>query len=237
MARLIHIADSKGRDANVLFSGKPKKTSLRFCTIDGDTTNTLRVVKTTLNGSYEKLIAHFGDDTKLGQELIVNDPELDLLKTGMFIDGANKVFVDANFLPCATVKITEKVFDTTGNLKEERVPKELLGNILEEAPIKPSGKLFPKSQVYNRFIFSKKYQLSHVNGLTFDFLFELAKELHEKDSMMLVGTGEKGIGPLVFQDGGKTYRAFMEGRIKDNKYILLLHLSNLELKSVTSIPV
>ena len=76
-----------------------------------------------------------------------------------------------------------------------------------------------------------------MNGLTFDFLFELAKELHEKDSMMLVGTGEKGIGPLVFQDGGKTYRAFMEGRIKDNKYILLLHLSNLELKSVTSIPV
>jgi len=31
-------------------------------------------------------------------------------------------------------------------------------------------------------------------------------------------------------DGGKTYRAFLEGRIKDNAYLLLIHLSNLELK-------
>jgi hypothetical protein len=48
---------------------------------------------------------------------------------------------------------------------------------------------------------------------------------------MLIGSGEKGVGPLVFQNGGKAYRAFLEGRIKDNGYLLILHLSNLELKS------
>ena len=33
-------------------------------------------------------------------------------------------------------------------------------------------------------------------------------------------------------DGGKTYRAFLEGRIKENAYLLLIHLSNLELKGL-----
>ena len=42
----------------------------------------------------------------------------------------------------------------------------------------------------------------------------------------------KGNEPQVNQDGGKTYRAFLEGRTKDQAYILLIHLSNLELKGI-----
>jgi hypothetical protein len=68
--------------------------------------------------------------------------------------------------------------------------------------------------------------------LTFDFLFEIAKELHEKDAIIMLAGGVKSNEPLVFQDGGKTYRAFLEGRIKDQSYILLVHLSNLELKGI-----
>jgi len=30
--------------------------------------------------------------------------------------------------------------------------------------------------------------------------------------------------------GGKPYNAFLEGRIKDDAYCLILHLSNMELK-------
>ena len=79
-------------------------------------------------------------------------------------------------------------------------------------------------------MFAKKYQLGHVNGLTYDFLYEMAKNLHEKDALMMIGGGPKGTEPLVFQEGGKGYRAFLEGRIQGGKYLLLLHLSNLELK-------
>lgn len=68
--------------------------------------------------------------------------------------------------------------------------------------------------------------------LTFDFLYEIAKDLQEKDAMIMLGGGVKGNEPLVFQDGGKTYRAFLEGRVKDKSYILLIHLSNLELKGI-----
>ena len=49
----------------------------------------------------------------------------------------------------------------------------------------------------------------------------------------MIGAGVKGNEPLVFQDGGKSYRAFLEGRVKDKSYILLLHLSNLELKGIS----
>ena len=51
--------------------------------------------------------------------------------------------------------------------------------------------------------------------------------------MMLVGAGSKGVGPLVMSAGGTPYRAFLEGRVKDDKYCLLLHLTNLELNSLT----
>jgi hypothetical protein len=58
----------------------------------------------------------------------------------------------------------------------------------------------------------------------------MAAELHEKDALMMVGAGPKGNEPLVFQDGGRTYRAYLEGRVQGGAYLLLLHLTNLELK-------
>ena len=92
-------------------------------------------------------------------------------------------------------------------------------------------KFIPKVKLYNKVILSSKYQIKHVNGLTFDFLFNIAKLLHEKESFMIMGGG-KGDEPLVFNDGGKPYRSFLEGRIKDKSYCLILHLSNQELKGI-----
>ncbi len=128
-------------------------------------------------------------------------------------------------------ELAQQVFPD-GTLKEERTPKETFANILAEFPIKPVGKYLPKKDIYNKFVFSKKYQITHVNGLTFDFLYEMAKDLHDNNALMMLAGGEKGNEPLVFQDGGKTYRAFLEGRIKEKSYVLLLHLSNLELKGI-----
>ena len=82
------------------------------------------------------------------------------------------------------------------------------------------------------FVFTKKYQVKHVNGLTYDFLYDMAKQLAEKNAMMLIGSGLKGVGPIVLSDGGTNYRAFLEGRIDGEKYCLILHLTNLELKAL-----
>ena len=143
-----------------------------------------------------------------------------------------KVYIDSQLKPVSKISKKEIVYNPDGSQKEERTVKELLGNILSEHPVKPTGKLFPKKEMSRKLVFAKKYQISHVNGLTFDFLFDMAKSLHEKESLMMLGAGEKGNEPLVFQDGGKSYRAFLEGRVKGDSYLLLLHLSNLELRVI-----
>jgi hypothetical protein len=50
---------------------------------------------------------------------------------------------------------------------------------------------------------------------------------------MLVGAGPKSNLPLVFQRGGTPYRGFLEGRTQGERYMLALHLSNMELKAPT----
>ena len=231
MSRQINLADNKGRNAEVIFKSFTKKPLVKTVTPKGEATHTVRVLKSVAENSYEYLLKTKGGDEAVAQALITSDPEFDVSMTGLFVDETSKVYINADLKPVFRIQKTEGVYLPDGSLKEERTPKETIANILAEHPIKPAGKLLPIKEVYNKFVFSKKYQLSHVNGLTFDFLYQLSKELDEKKSLMLIGSGEKGVGPLVFQNGGKAYRAFLEGRIKDNGYLLILHLSNLELKS------
>jgi hypothetical protein len=58
----------------------------------------------------------------------------------------------------------------------------------------------------------------------------MAKELEQRNSLMLLGAGPKSNQPLVMRRGGTPYRGFLEGRTEGEKYCLLLHFSNLELK-------
>jgi hypothetical protein len=60
----------------------------------------------------------------------------------------------------------------------------------------------------------------------------MAKTLHETGSMMFVGGGKKGNEPLIMTRGGEPYRGFLEGRIQGDKYCLILHLTNMEMKVV-----
>ena len=232
MSRQINLADNKGRNAEVIFKSYTKKPLVKIVTPKGEATQTVRVLKSVAENSYEHLLKLNGGDEAVAQSLIAADPEFDVSMTGLFVEETSKVYIDADLKPVFRVQKTEAVYLPDGSLKEERTPKETIANILAEYPIKPAGKLLPKKEVYNRFVFSKKYQLTHVNGLTFDFLYEMAKDLQDKDAMMMLAGGVKGNEPLVFQDGGKTYRAFLEGRVKDKSYILLIHLSNLELKGI-----
>ena len=231
MSRYIHIADAKGRDAEIIFNSKPKKPTVKLVTEKGEEVQSLRVLKGAVNNSFEGMSKSIGEGEAIAQAMITSDPEIDLNITGRFINGSSRVYIDKDLKPVSRITKKEIVHNPDGSVKEERVPKELLANILSEIAVKP-GKLFPKKDMYNKLVFAKKYQLHHINGLTFDFLFEMAKELHDKESLMMLGGGAKGNEPLVFQDGGKTYRAFLEGRVKDNSYVLLLHLSNLELKGI-----
>jgi hypothetical protein len=232
MARYINLGDTKGRNAEVIFTNFTKKSSIKKQTTEGKEVFSQKILKYTSKNSYAALFNQFGDASKVANELINGNPEIDLAMTGRMIQGSSRLIIDKNLKPVSKITKKEVVYAPDGTITEERIPKELISNILGDMPVKLTGKLFPKNEIYNKLVFAKKYQLSHVNGLTFDFLFEIAKELSDKDSLMMLAAGAKSNEPLVFQDGGKSYRGFLEGRVKEGSYILLLHITNLELKAI-----
>ena len=87
-----------------------------------------------------------------------------------------------------------------------------------------------KSEAVRRFVFGRTIQLGHLDGLTYDYLYGIAKELADGGEMVMMGAGAKGKDPLIFQTNGTPYRGFLEGRVDGARYQLLLHLSNMELK-------
>jgi hypothetical protein len=230
--RNIKIANAQKRDAEVMFGGIIKKPSIYYSLPNGDKVRNIKILKSDLNHQYEALLRKFQNDEVLAQEMISNDPEINLETTGMIIQGSQKILVNHLLNPAYKVKVTEEIYLPDGTLKEEKPYISKNQNILGEFPISWTGRQIPISEAYNKFIFAKKYQLTHTNGLTFDFLFDMAKELFDKQVLMLIAGGSKGNEPLIFQENGKPYRAFLEGRIQGDAYLLLMHISNLELKSI-----
>jgi hypothetical protein len=168
---------------------------------------------------------------KVAEKLIQSDADVDVENFGRFLKQSSRVFVDPDGKVVRKIKQFEILRNPDGTERERRPRKVAQPNTATELPLKWSGKLMAKSEVYNRFVFSAKQQIVHVNGLTYDFLFGIAKELEEKNSLMLIGGGPKGASPLVFTRNGQQYRGFLEGRTQGDKYLLVLHLSNMELKA------
>jgi hypothetical protein len=123
--------------------------------------------------------------------------------------------------------------DPGGNEISREILEKTRSNINLEFPVQWTGKKFPKKDAVRKFVFSRTYQIKHISGLTYDFLYEIAKDLADSASLMLVGAGVKGTEPLILSTGGEPFRGFLEGRVEADKYCLLLHLTNMELKKVT----
>ena len=229
--RKIHISDSNSKNTFVHFTpikapanpirafGKQKVFSKRLI-ISGE------------NNDYENLFSKYQE--RLPEILLNEDPELDLELIGRPIEKTNTVFINKeNEIMKIAPNWVELIFDKDGNEKEKRIPEDRLANITDEIPIRFTKMKLKRKDAVKKFVFSRTLQLWHSDGLTFEFLFNIAKELDENDEMMLVGSGDKGRDPLIFQNNGLPWRAFLEGRIQDDSYALLMRLSNLELKSVS----
>lgn len=230
--RKIKISNSQNRDTDIFFGGITDKSKIKFVFPDRTEIFNAKLLKSSMAQQYPALLKKYGNDDALVDMLVKEDPEIDLEKTGSIIKGGQRMLVDQNMNPVYEAFAKEIIYSSDGNKKDEKHLSARESNILSEYPVRWTGKYFPLNEVYNKFIFTRKYQLSHSNGLTFDFLFNMAKDLSDRKSLMMLGAGAKGNEPLVFQDNGKPYRAFLEGRIKGDSYLLLLHLTNLELKGI-----
>jgi hypothetical protein len=227
----INLSNSKGRDAVVGSQTVKKPLKVRWLDGQGRQAQSARVMKADLSHDLAALEAKAGGRDKIAEALVAGDPEVDVESFGSLLRETSRAFVDCDGKIVHKVKQFEVIKNPDGSERERRPRKVVKPNAATETPLVWTGKLMKKKDVYNKFVFAGKRQIAHVNGLTFDFLFGIAKELEETQSLMLVGAGPKGNQPLVLTRGGQQYRGFLEGRTQGEKYCLILHLSNMELKA------
>lgn len=225
----INISNEKQRDAVVAMEGVRPKRDVRFVDENLNPVYTRRLLKTDVVHDLAGLMKKLPTLEDVSEALVDSDPEVDLESFGMFLTETSRVYVGENGI-VHSVEEFEVVLNPDGTERERRPRKKEPQNINTDVPLKWTGKFIKKSEAVKRFVFTSKKQLAHINGLTFDFLFDIAKKLHDEDSLLLVRAGENRDRPLVMNRGGKAYNAFLEGRVKGDSYCLILHLSNMELK-------
>ena len=231
--RKINLSNEAKRDAEVAFGTTFHRPTPVYKTPDGKRGVSQRSVRATLTTSDNALIAKYGDN--LPEALMQSDPEIDMELFGRIVESTKKIYLTAEGKVAYGVDLNEHVYLPDGTEKEVRPDSTTEANIaLEGAPIRWTGKLIPREKAMRMFVFKRSYQVQHINGLTFDFLYDMARKLADADSMMLLGAGPKGVAPLVMGNGGIPYRAFLEGRVEGDRYALILRLTNLELKSINA---
>lgn len=229
--RGIHIANAKRRDAEVAFEARSERRNIRTVLKNGRDKINVRVLKSTVDIDERTLARQFGSWDDVAAALIDADPEMNYEIIGKKLNRTHRVWVDNEDRIAYRVNLFRTVFNPDGSERERRDVNKLPSNVDAQSPLKWTGKLFPREEAIRQFVFTRSYQIRHINGATFDFLYAMAKELDERDSLVLLGGGPKGNEPLLLSRGGQPYRGFLEGRVKGEKYILILHLTDIELKA------
>lgn len=230
MSRWIRLSDSKRRDARVRMTPRQTAPPARVQSVDGRPVESAKLIKTPLPQTYEVLGARCEDDAELAQLLIEADPEIDLEAAGRRTGPTDRILLDTDGQALYSADEVEVILDRDGHEIERRIPVTTPANINAETPLVWTGKILCRSDAVQRYAFTRQYQIRHVDGLTFDFLFAMAEELDQADNLALIGAGARGREPIIPERNGLPYRGFLEGRIRDEKYLLILHLSHLELK-------
>lgn len=229
--RGIHIANDKRRDAEVAFESQTVRSNVRTVLKNGKDKQNVRVLKSTVDMDEEALAKQFGSWDEVAQALIDADPELDTEIIGKKLNHTRRLWVGNDDKIAYRVNLFRTVFNPDGSERERQDINKLPGNVNKEFPLKWTGRMFPRKNIIRRFVFTRSYQLRHINGATFDFLYAMAEELHQKDSLVMLGGGKKGNEPILLSRGGQPYRGFLEGRIQEDRYMLILHLTDIELKA------
>ena len=225
----INLANEKHRDAVVKAESIRVPEELRFIGPKGGAAWTRKILKATVDHDYNSLLEKYKTPEAITEALLSGDPEVDIERFGQYLWNTSKVYINQDEEIVFHVEQNEIVRSPSGKLKERRSRERPEANVDIDVPLTWTGNKVDKAEAIRKFVFSSKLQILHINGLTYDFLYAMAKELAEEKVMMLLGAGAQGKKPLVFRRGSVPYRGFLEGRIDEDKYVLLLHLSNMEL--------
>ncbi len=229
--RKIRLADHRGREATVLLVPRSRPPTVGYADSSNASVRFTRLLKATESTGYAALLSRYGDPDSLARALIDSDPEIDMQATGSESGPCDRVHVGADGKPLYSARMVEVVHDHEGNEIARREPVEVPANLVPDTPPRWSGKLIAKSEAARHYAFTRVYQVRHANSLEFDFLFGLAKYLEDRNALALVGSGPKGTGPLILERNGTPMKGFLEGRTKEDAYLLVLRLASFELKT------
>ena len=231
--RTINITNEKKRDAQVCMEAIQKPSGIKRVQENGEDYLNIKVLKHNISLAFDNPRRNYSDMTEMGNAIIDGDPEIDMETVGRRITGTQKLYLDKDGKIAYRVNMVQIIKDPFGGEKDRRDLTKAVSNVTGESIVQWTGRKFPKSETIRKFVFQRKLQLKHVSGLTFDFLYDMAKSLHEAKSLMFIGGGAKGNEPLILTQGGEPYRGFLEGRIDGERYCLILHLTNMEMKVIT----
>lgn len=234
MPRTLSITDERKRDAQIEAHGPARGEPMRWLSrTDHAPLKLERLVKSTEKTSYDALTRAYASPEALATALVEGDPEIDLEQVGRRLGQASRVWVGATGQILYAARVLSVVTRPDGAEKSRGDFVDVEATVGEDQPPLPwSGRLMPAAQVIRRFALVRKQQLRHVNGLTFDFLHDIAATLEKSKQMLVMGAGPRAQQRLIFQTNGSGFFGFLEGRTDGDKYLLVLHLSNLELKRV-----
>ena len=232
----VNLSDSRKRDAVVKAMGLRLQERVRWVGPDQRYPSPRRILKSTVDHDLDALQERFGDPETIARGLVEGDPEVDLERFGQSLWFLSRLFIDRNEKPVFQVQQNEIVRDPQGRVIERRPRQRAEANTNAAIPLSWTGRRIDKAEAPRRYVFSDLLQIVHINGLTYDFLHGMATELASTSSLMLIGGGSGGKDPLVFRRGSVPYRGFLEGRVDGDRYLLLLHLSNSELKAPMPAP-
>lgn len=165
------------------------------------------------------------------EALIAGDSELNLEQIGVRLEESSRAFVHPESGELAREFETMQVIYSPNGEELERKPYQARrANINQEATPVTIGKQVPRERLLKNYVIVRVYQLLHDDGIKFDFLYNIARELDESGCVALLGAGAKGSAPLVFSDNGRPYRCALAGRVRGDEYKLLILVLGQELK-------
>jgi hypothetical protein len=226
--RGINLSNEKKRDAVVGFAAKAKQSHITMVLSTGEEKQNIKFVKTVTG--IDALVKQHGDLLGVGKAIMEKDDEIDMEIAGKILGKTSKLYKTAKGEIAYRVNLVQVLHNPDGSEKERKDVAKSEATISGEVPLQWTGRKFKRDDAIRKFAFTKNYQIFHTNGLSYDFLYEMAKQLQEEDSMVFIGAGKKGNEPIILNAGGEPYRGFLEGRVEGVKYKLVLHLTNTELK-------
>ena len=234
MQRRIRLADHRGRDAVVVLvprqrAGPRGAHTTRYQDGAGEAVRFSRRIKAVEQTSFEVLRRQHPDPEALAQALIDGDPELDLDAVGCEAGPCDRVYLNGDGRPLYSAQILEVLLDRDGQELERRPPQVVPANLVPDTAPVWSDRLLALSEAARRYGFTRAYQVRHSNALEYDFLYGLAAYLEEQQSMVLVGSGPRGVGPLIPERNAHPMKGLLEGRTQGKAYRLVLHLAAFEL--------